>query len=296
MSGSEAGVAAAAAVKRWVGFDMDECVGSLMPLYTFVTELPEFYKEAKPDAPADEPWNLLIRTIVRSELAGKTWLIRPALISSLNTLYEAWVVGKIQGAFVYSNNGSDRLVRFVASLLNGFVATIHRSRNSRLFQMAVSLKTPCRTRGSLDKTFADIQACLQAHGLPPASSPSDLLFFDDLDHVLTGEITHYVKVRPYTNYTSVYILVELFDYFKPIVGDAEFQTIAIQAARDQMTDMKARDNIYVLEPPTSAERRQDMAMFRDAFERFFQSASRGGGRTRRWRRCRNRRVSKHKIE
>ena len=277
---------------RWVGFDMDECIGSLMPLYTFVTELPEFAKEEKPD----QVWNILIHALVRSELSRKTWLIRPALIGSLNILYEAWVAGKIQGAFVYSNNGSDRLVRFVASLLNGFITTIHRPRNARLFQMAVSLKTPCRTRGSTDKTFADIQACLEAHGLPPASSPADLLFFDDLEHVLAGEITHYVKVRPYSNYTSVYTLLEVLDFFKPIVGEAEFQIIAENAARDQMADLKARENMYVLEPPTSAERREDTAMFRDAFARFFRAGMRGGGRTRRWRRCRNRRVSKHKIE
>lgn len=280
---------------RWIGFDMDECIGSLMPLYTFVTELPAFYREAKPDAPPDEALNLLIQTLVRSELTKKTWLIRPALISTLNILYEAWITRKIQGAFIYSNNGSGRLVRFVASFLNGFIATIFKGKSSQLFQMAISLTTPCRTLGSTDKTFKDIQTCLQAHGLPRVSSSSDLLFFDDLEHVLAGEITHYVKVRPYTNFTNMFTLLEVMEVFKQIVGREAFLAVREEAAWSEMVNWEERGNTYILDPPTSAERRQDIAMFRDAFSRFFRSAQSGGGRTLRQRRHK-RSVSKHKIK
>jgi len=274
----------AATRMRWVGFDMDECIGSVMPLYAFITRLPGLYSEARPDEPAEAAWTLLQRALVRSELSGKTWLLRPALIDALDMVYKAWRAGKIQGAFIYSNNGSERLVRFVGFLLNGILAAKHKERNTRLFQMGVHLKAPCRTRGSTDKTFADIQACLTAHGLPQASSADDLLFFDDLTHVLTREIPHYVQVRPYMNQTSVYSLLEVLDFFRPIVGETAFKAVFMEAARDQMDDME-RDGQKILVPPTVDEMRADSAMFNDAFRRFFRVAQ-GGGRTRRRRRMR----------
>lgn len=274
----------AATRMRWVGFDMDECVGSVMPLYSFITRLPVLYSEARPEEPTEAAWTLLQRALVRSELSGKTWLLRPAVINALDVLYKAWRAGKIQGTFLYSNNGSERLVRFVGFLLNGILALKRGDKNARLFQMGIHLKAPCRTQGSTDKTFADIQACLSAHGLPQASSANDLLFFDDLTHVLTREIPHYVQVRPYMNQTSVYSLLEVLDFFRPIVGETAFKAVFMEAARDQMDDME-RDGQKILVPPTVDEMRADSAMFHDAFRRFFR-VTQGGGRTRRRRRMR----------
>ncbi len=270
---------------RWVGFDMDECIGSVMPLYTFITMIPALFVEENPDEPPEAAWTLLQRALVRSELSGKTWLLRPAIIDALDILYKEWRAGKIKGAFIYSNNGSERLVRFIGFLLNGMIAARHGDKNARLFQMGIHLKAPCRTQGSIDKTFTDIQACLSAYGLPPASSSADLMFFDDMEHVLAGEIPNYVQVRPYFNHTSIYTLLEVLDFFRPIVGEAAFKTVAEEAARNQIADLKARDNLYVLTPPTVDEMRSDMAAFRSAIQQFFRSAPRGGGKTRR---CRHR--------
>ncbi len=256
-----------------------------MPLYSFITRLPGLYSEARPEEPSEEAWTLLQHALVRSELSGKTWLLRPAVINALDVVYKAWRTGKIQGAFLYSNNGSERLVRFIGFLLNGIVAAKNGTRNARLFQMGVHLKAPCRTQGSIDKTFADIQACLSAHGLPPASSAADLLFFDDMQHVLAGEISHYVQVRPYMNHTSIYTLLEVLNFFRPIVGEAAFKAIFMEAARDQIDDLN-RDAQNVLTPPTVHEMHADLTMFHDAFRRFFR-VPQGGGRTRRWRRRHN---------
>jgi hypothetical protein len=265
-----------------------------MPLYTFVNELPELYIAAHPDEPESVPWTLLQQALVHSELSGRTWILRPAVISALDVIHKAWRSKKIAGAFLYSNNGSEVLVKFVQYLLNGLIGTLYNERNPYVFKMGIHLNAPCRTPGSLDKTFKDIQACLEAHDLPPASSAADLMFFDDLEHVLASEIPNYVQVRPYHNHTSINVLVEVFDFMKSYVGDAAFRKVAEQAARDQMGDLKARDNTYVLTAPTAEERRADLTQFREAFQRFFARATQTGGRTRSRRDGRRRRASKNK--
>ena len=129
-----------------------------------------------------------------------------------------------------------------------------------------------------------------AHGFPPPSSPDDLLFFDDMKHVLAGEISHYVQVPPYVNHTSVHTLIEVLGFLEGIVGSEEWRQICDSALAAQESDMKRHDNIYVISPQTREERTADASVFLTAIDRFL--TRRGGGASRRY--SRRRRTTRKK--
>jgi len=186
---------------RWIGFDMDECVGSVMPLFHFV----ETIEIADMRQAADQ--------LITSEEAGHTWLIRPAMKQVLALLGRAYLGRQIQGAFILSNNSSELLVNFLAMLFNRWIQRIfQRSEEPLLFVMGISASTPVRLALGADmryiKDFRTVQHCLAAHRFPVCSSPDDLLFFDDQSHVLEGEIPHYCRVRAYHNQTPIWRIRE----------------------------------------------------------------------------------------
>ena len=204
---------------RWVGFDMDECIGSVMPLFYFV----ESIDIADMIRAAD--------VLIDSEESGSTWLIRPAMKEVLRLLGGAYFAKQIQGAFLLSNNGSELLVNFIAVLFNRWIRRIFLlSEEPMMFVMGVSASSSVRlalgAEMSYVKSFDVVQHCLGSYGFPPCSSPSDLLFFDDQPHVLAGEIPHYCRVRAYHNQTPVWRVQKALGMFVP----ESVATVAAEAA------------------------------------------------------------------
>jgi hypothetical protein len=252
---------------KWVGFDMDECIGSVMPLYAFVKHLPA---------------EALINALLASEAARSTWLIRPATYYAVDILYRAWINGKVYGAFIFSNNGSQDLVNFVADYLNTYMARRYGVREAKVFKMGVCRGSPARTPGSLDKSFSEVQRALSAYGLPLLTSERDLLFFDDMVHVLTGEIRDYVQVRPYYNHCPIERVIVALMPCESAVGKESWDKIIAKARHYEKTESGGLNKTT---PPTPAENIQDRYIFSQAFRRFLghDYPSQRAGKTRRHR-------------
>jgi hypothetical protein len=191
----------------WIGFDMDDCIGHVIPLYRFVMHLPEIME--------CDPVLVHIRMaelLYKSETHGYTWIFRPSFRGMLPLLYKTQHEGRIAGAFVYSNNESPELVDFVVLCMNVFAQLAHGlDAPVALFRLGVSQESPCRAGGGLVKSYEGIQASLKYARLPTCDKPSDLLFFDDSPHVLMGEGAYYCKVAPYTYITPPLHLLTLFE-------------------------------------------------------------------------------------
>lgn len=235
---------------RWVGFDMDECIGSVMPLYAFIKHLPA---------------KAMIDALLASEAAHDTWLIRPAIYYTLDILYRAWINGAIYGAFVFSNNGSQELVNFIADYLNTYMMRRYGLLDAKVFKMAVCRSSPARTPGSLDKSYSEVQRLLSGHGLPMLTSERDLLFFDDMVHVLTSEIHDYVQVRPYYNHCPTDRVISALASCEALVGKETWDKIVARARHYEKTESS---ELYKSTPPTPSENAFDRHMFLQAFRRF----------------------------
>jgi hypothetical protein len=248
---------------KWIGFDMDECIGSVMPLYTFIAELPRAFQAAGIQDTA-KIYNTIKNGVYLSERAKETWLLRPAMYDALEALYQAYKAGRFYGAFIFSNNCSQELVSFLAFYCNAYMwRRFYDYTYPQIFKMAVSRDSPCRSPGSLDKTFDEVQRALAAHGQPLLTSSRDLMFFDDQEHILAGEIPYYVRVRPYYNYCKVARVVGALAGCADLVG-AEAWARIVQRA----TAQEEIEGHYVLIPPTVKEYYIDRQMFASAFRSF----------------------------
>ena len=231
---------------RWVGFDMDLCVGSVMPLMPIVTHLR--------DSPFGRDW--LMKVLYKSERKYTTWFVRPALFTFLNSLACAMDSGLIEGAFLFSNNGSKELVEFMADFFNYcFEPPL------QLFQMACYANTPARLPYGIVKNYEVIQKCLAAKGLPLCNSKNDLLFFDDLCHALQQEILHYVQVPAYVYETRKEAVLNMIHPFECVFSVQDWRNIV-----EQTLEMYEEGNKQKIQPPL--EILQDKAMFRNAFAKF----------------------------
>ena len=249
---------------KWVGFDMDECIGSVMPLYAFVSGLENKHI---PD---------LLRALYKCERRLTTWLIRPAIYDALRMLYRAWQRGAVAGAFIFSNNGSQSLVTFISAYLNSWMASTFDDPSAvRIFQMAVYRGSPLRSPHSLIKSYKEIQGALTLQGLPLLNGPQDLLFFDDLDHVLMEEIPNYVKVRPYMNLCPLDNVIKGLTEFGTKIGADEWKKRVDRARSYEKTD---RGPEYLTTPPTVEMNSADRTVFQNAFRRFLGAAVTGGRR------------------
>ena len=182
---------------RWVGFDMDECLGSFMSLWAFCELIPKYIAPSERSAFL----NALADRVLNS---SRLWVFRPGLDPLWRALAEAQSRGQIVGCFILSNNGSADLVELLRRMLNMKARTHARTPGGAmpLFLAAWNRYSSCRG-GRRIKEFDQIQRCLASEGLPTMSRVQDLLFYDDLEHVLQRQIPHYVRVRPYFNSTPV---------------------------------------------------------------------------------------------
>jgi hypothetical protein len=248
---------------RWVGFDLDECIGSVMPLYAFVKEFSYNFE-------------LLAEDLYNSEATGETWLLRPAIYDALRFLYRGVRAGKIYGAFILSNNSSKELVQFIGYYCNFWIRKKFEDAPSDVFKMAIHRGSPLRSPNSLEKSLREIQRALSLARLPLLTNVRDLLFFDDMVHVLTSEIPGYVQVRPYLNTCPVSQIAQAFRQCAFYAGEARWKSLVETALQYEKSD---KDSISIVTRPTLEETIADQNMFRAAFQGFFGMAA--GRRSRR---------------
>ena len=246
---------------KWIGFDMDECIGSVMNLYTFIHELPVAYKAAG-GKDSTQMYNAIKNGLYLSERMKDTWVLRPAMYDALAKLYDAHKSGLFYGAFVFSNNSSQELVNFVAYYCNAYIWRRFADYTYPvIFKMGVCRQSP--SRSTTDKTVLEIQRALSAHGLPLLTNARDLLFFDDQEHVLAGEISHYVRVRPYYNYCPVSRIADALKDCAKLVGAEAWERLLKKAAAEERIEPH-----YVTIPPNVKEYYLDRQMFLNAFRSF----------------------------
>jgi len=209
---------------KWVGFDMDECVGVTHYLYPFAHEFlnretSTFFKT-------------ILKALAKSELRRDTGYLRPAMIPVLDAVYKSWKSGHIAGAFMYSNNSSHALVDMIRQLLNTMIGIRHMLPHPPLvLQMAVSAQTPERP-SSFVKDWEGIVRCLKSQGLVPPASKQDLLFYDDMPHVLEKQIPHYCRVPKYTFVTPQALFITLVNPLVPPDLHSRWSVV-----KDQLTSL-----------------------------------------------------------
>ena len=208
-----------------------------------------------------------METLLQSERQRRTCILRPAVFSVLMHLKKAMEASQIHGAFVFSNNGNDEVVAFLARFLNYCTRSLYKAEFD-VFQMACSANTAARNPYGMVKHFQAIQTCLLAHGLPKCGNESDLLFFDDLDHPLRAEIKHYVQVPAYLCQTSIPRFLEAMQPMKQCFPDNVWNVIC-----QQTLDLHEE----FCETPHSQPRStivQDRTLFRNAITNFLRSMKR----------------------
>ena len=261
---------------------MDECVGNVVPLYTFLMEF--VYSYDNYNSSLKPVFETLSRKLFESENEGKTWLIRQSMHNALRELYRAQTTGAIHGAFLYSNNGNPELVSFIGYLLNRFVQIIYGLRKLPvLFKMCVWHGAPSRKKTGLAKNYAGIQDSLDYYELPTCSCPSDLLFFDDLLHELAHETPNYVQVPAYSYYTDVHALAEVFmEFFIPDMFEQVYGM-----AISQMEDDRRTERSYIFRRPTDEESRAEINLFTGPLQSFLWDRALRGAQQLRKTRCRD---------
>lgn len=253
---------------RWIGFDMDECIGCVMPLFHFVEQ-----------APSARVKDYMIRHILAAELSGETWLFRPALLQLLSAVWIAYLEKQITGCFILSNNGSEELIAFVCETLNAYIEQTQRlAARPRVFVFGAGLYNPARSDGVAAAAAADagkkdlrcIARLLEAHGFTSAPLRKDILFYDDMRHVLQSEIPNYIHVRPYVHYTPYARLRAVLRPLREMFG-AKWESVCAASRRDQHADMREH-GIYELEPQRGIDSLRDYEILYSGLAQFL-----GGG-------------------
>ena len=247
---------------RWVGFDMDECIGSLMSVWPYC----DYMLDHVPRQKRYEFLQEIATRLANANAASRIWIIRPDLDVVLKRLCEAQQRGEIVGCFILSNNASLRLVETVRLMLNIRAAKLS-SQRQPLFLVGWHRTAPCRLRRTT-KSWDMIQHCLKASGYPQISSKRDLLFYDDLGHILQKEIPHYIQVPPYyyvTPHKRIYdVLQSLFSEF-----DLRDHSVAATVREaDGMEKQEIHSDKDLMHTPPPLESKREMDVFLSGLELF----------------------------
>jgi hypothetical protein len=239
---------------------MDECLGSFMSLWSYCDILLKQLDAGTQD-------RLLTAMAKRIATTHGHWLFRPDLQKLLNALHQAHVRHQITGCFILSNNGSAGLVELVRRILNVRTGSVGDPRTG-LFYAGWHRTAPCRAN-RISKSFEGVKACLRSVGLPGPTTTSDLLFYDDLEHVMQKEIPHYVQVPAYFN-TTPHRLV--FQDLKPIFQREGVPKDLVDRAfaegeAAETADLR-EDRDLIPRPPSANETAEHMSVFMEGFRRF----------------------------
>jgi hypothetical protein len=260
---------------RWVGFDMDECLGSFMPLWPFCDKIHEYVDMG-------ENVNAYLSAIAkRLAFSDRVWLLRPDLDPLLAALVQAKQTGKITGCFILTNNGSEYITEVVRKMLNyraqalisGTTSTLNSSFN--LFSIFWTRKSPCRKKhGIFVKSIKCIQDCLATVGLPTINRINDLLFYDDSDHALAKEIPHYSKVKAYNHYTPVNLVFLEIKGVMQRFGIDQRTLDSIFKFAEALEDKDLKENRELIPRPPSSSEKHEYSLVRE-FAHFLQGSPMG---------------------
>lgn len=264
---------------RWVGFDMDECLGALYPLYSYCEHLLENIDNT---TTRNAFYTDMIEAVSEESFMNPNsslWLFRPDFANVLRLLIQAYTHGQIVGCFILSNNGSASLVNTARLLLNSGAAKLSNYTVTDLFKESWSAYAPCR-KGSLIKSWAVIQTCLVTARLPRMNnSKTDLLFFDDKLHTsLRNDLgSNYIQVTPYFNYTPHTNVSRILDplYDKYQIGRSIKMKIKKLSENIEREDLQLifqdtpnhKEESYSLKNP-SPRIRQQISEFMEPLTRF----------------------------
>lgn len=252
---------------RWVGFDMDECIGSLMSVWPYCDYMLEHVPKEKRYAFLQE----IAARLANANTASRIWIIRPELDAVLKRLGEAQQRREIVGCFILSNNASLRLVETVRLMMNIRTAKLTHSQRP-LFLVGWHRTAPCRLRRTT-KSWDMIQHCLKASGYPQITTRRDLLFYDDLSHVLQKEIPHYIQVPPYY-YTTPH--KRIHDVLQSLFAEFDLREPAITATireADGMEKQEILSDRELVQSPPPTESKKEMDVFLTGLEGFLQDGA-----------------------
>jgi hypothetical protein len=248
---------------RWIGFDVDECLGSFMPLWPYV----DFLLERIPKHKREPLLNEMVKRISDANTAGRIWVFRPGLDSLLMDLQTALDKHQIMGCFLLSNNASKPLIEAVRRMLNYRIQRLT-GNPTNLFAIGWHRTAPSR-KGDETKNWGLIQRSLHHAKLPKLLDKADLLFFDDIDHVLRGEIQHYAKVPPYvyvTPHSNVFRVLQ--SLFTEQEVPKHLQDAAVKQG-DLFEQQDHRDRFYKFVSPPGG---LDTSLFRRSVQSFLRGS------------------------
>jgi len=196
----------------WFVFDLDETLTHMNPYFpiicSFFTE--EVAKEAgRPNlasartellnGPLQTAYETFVNKVAQAELSSEPLgVVRPGMLELFTEIARLKDAGLAGGAFIYSNNGTMRILKFVADVIHAALG------RKDIFCDYSHLRDKRRTPEGRLKTFRRIQNIIQTGPCgpvaPPAPNAEDVFFFDDTIHedILYAIGGNYIQVYPYT--------------------------------------------------------------------------------------------------
>ena len=196
-------------------FDMDETLAHLQSVYYFIASLTLDTKDLQYrttyftdrfEETLDNAYQLFVKRVAEEEASEHPLgILRPGVLQAMKQLSELKKKGKVQSVVIYSNNSHLESLYFIRDLIhthiggkrliNDCIHWLHTKRQEDKIMYHES-------RGNISKTW-NVLKDIMVHGpvkAPTFIEPSDVHFFDDLDHDnLKGALQrNYHKVPPYS--------------------------------------------------------------------------------------------------
>jgi hypothetical protein len=202
----------------WFVFDLDETLTHMNPYFaticSFFTDevaieagapLLAVARPAALDGPLQTAYENFVRAVAAEEL-GTTPLgvVRPGVIELFREIARLKDAGLAGGAFIYSNNGTMRVLKFVADVIHEALGRRDLICDySHLRDPRRAPEKPKNPMESLPKLFRRIQEIIRTGPCgpvaAPAPEPKDVFFFDDIMHndIFSAIRDNYIQVLPY---------------------------------------------------------------------------------------------------
>lgn len=192
-------------------FDMDQTLADPSPAFYFISAL----RLSQTTEDIKNAYNKFVNDILAEETSEKPLgILRPGILQVMNKLNELQQKGTIESVIIYSNNGHLETLEFIRDLIHLYIGS------SSLINECIHWHHPMRDSeriirpGVPNKTWAILKNILQEGNCkaPSDLKPSDVYFFDDLDHkdLQSNLGPNYYKVPPYSFKASVDRLAELY--------------------------------------------------------------------------------------
>lgn len=206
-------------------FDLDHTLANLYSVYYFLLSLrikqhiqeyhipishQDQYDLDDISPHLDKAYDLFVQRILADELSPHhpLGILRPGILPIMKHIHHLKNKGTIKHVLIYSNNSSLYCLEFIKDIIQSYV------KSDRLLSDLVHWYHPMREEeissspnyvGKDWNTLRDILIKSQPIQASDPISPSQIYFFDDMNHISLSDSlqTHYVKVPPYTYKASI---------------------------------------------------------------------------------------------